>query len=87
MNTELSPTQARVIEAAARGLTNKGIAAELHVSPNTVDSHWRKIFQRLGTHSRTQAVLHVELSRASRIHVTRERVTIARQRRHGKVKL
>ena len=62
----LSPQQLRVVEQAGRGLTNKGIGAALRISAHTVDTHWRAILAKLGTHSRTQAVLMVELARASR---------------------
>ncbi len=72
---KLSPTQIRVCELAARGLTNKGIGGELGISAHTVDAHWRNVFARLGTHSRMQAVLLVELDKASREHGRREAVT------------
>lgn len=75
----LSPTQHKVIESAARGLTNKGIGGELGISAHTVDTHWRSIFARLGTHSRMQAVLLVELAKASRNYVTREDVTAVKR--------
>lgn len=80
----LSPQQVRVVEQAGRGLTNKGIAAALGISAHTVDAHWRIIFARLGTHSRTQAVLMVELARASRERGCREAVTTAQRATEGK---
>lgn len=74
----LSPQQLRVVEQAGRGLTNNGIAAALRISAHTVDAHWRIIFARLGTHSRTAAVLMVELARASRERGGRKPVTTGR---------
>lgn len=71
----LSKQQLRVVEQAGRGLTNKGIADALRISPHTVDTHWRTIFARLGAQGRTQAVLMVELARASRARGRRKAVT------------
>lgn len=44
---DLTPRQLGVLRLMAEGLTDKGIAAELHVSLNTVGSHVRQIFQKL----------------------------------------
>ena len=38
----------------SRGLTNHLISAGLAISERTVDAHLRKIFKKLGLHSRTQ---------------------------------
>ncbi len=46
-----------VLKLAARGDSNKEIAAKLAVSPRTVQSHLRNIFDKLEVASRTQAVI------------------------------
>jgi DNA-binding CsgD family transcriptional regulator len=48
----LTPSERRVADLAARGLTSKEIARELVVSPRTVDAHLGKAFRKLGVSSR-----------------------------------
>jgi DNA-binding CsgD family transcriptional regulator len=36
--------------------SNKEIAARLHVSPNTVKTHVARVFQKLGSRRRTEAI-------------------------------
>jgi DNA-binding CsgD family transcriptional regulator len=51
---ELTPTERRVAELAARGLANKEIAQTLVVSVSTVEFHLSNIYAKLGIRSRTQ---------------------------------
>jgi len=44
----LSPQQQRVVELAVGGAPVKEIAAELHLSPRTVETHLANIYRRLG---------------------------------------
>ena len=44
----------RVAEAVARGLTNPEVAAELFVSPKTIEFHLGRVYRKLGIHSRTE---------------------------------
>jgi len=51
------PLSARELEIGrlvARGRTNKEVAAELFVSPGTVGTHLKRIYRRLGIHSRAE---------------------------------
>jgi DNA-binding NarL/FixJ family response regulator len=45
---ELTPSERRVLEMLATGLSNRGIAHALQLSPRTVESHTRWIFRKLG---------------------------------------
>lgn len=48
----LTPAELRVVRLAATGATNKEIAADLWISPYTVDSHMRHSLAKLGLRSR-----------------------------------
>lgn len=54
---ELTRREAEVLQALARGLTNRAIADELVISENTVKNHVRRLFEKLGVRSRTEAVI------------------------------
>ena len=53
---ELSDGRLRVLRLLASELTQREIGAELYVSLNTIKSHTRSIFRKLGASSREQAV-------------------------------
>lgn len=53
---ELSERRRRVLEGAARGLSNKEIARELGISERTVKDHWAGIFGKLSVGNRAEAV-------------------------------
>jgi predicted ATPase/DNA-binding NarL/FixJ family response regulator len=50
----LTPTEVRVAELVAEGLTNPQIAERMFVSAGTVKTHISHIFRKLGLHSRTE---------------------------------
>ena len=54
---DLTDREREVLMLIAKGLTNKEIAINLHVSIKTVKSHVSSIIQKLGVASRTQAAL------------------------------
>jgi len=53
--TVLTPRETAVIEAVARGLSNKAIAAELSVTIATVKFHLTSAYRKLGVTNRTEA--------------------------------
>jgi PAS domain S-box-containing protein len=52
----LTPRQVEVLRLLEQGRSTKQIAAELHLSTETVRNHIRRLFQALGVHSRLEAV-------------------------------
>ena len=52
--TQLTPSEFRVAELAANGMTNRDMAAKLFISPKTVEAHLSRIYQKFGIHSRAQ---------------------------------
>jgi PAS domain S-box-containing protein len=52
----LTPRQAEVLRLLEQGHSTKQIAAELHLSTETVRNHIRRLFQALGVNSRLEAV-------------------------------
>jgi DNA-binding NarL/FixJ family response regulator len=52
-----SERELQVLKLAAKGMSNKEIAAQLALSVRTVQSHLGNIFDKLGVSSRTEAVL------------------------------
>lgn len=53
----LTPRETDVLGGLQRGLQDKEIAQAIGISPQTVHTHLKRIFEKLGAHTRTEAVM------------------------------
>jgi DNA-binding CsgD family transcriptional regulator len=53
---DLTPRERQVVGLVAEGATNREVAAQLFLSPRTVEYHLRSVFSKLGISSRAELV-------------------------------
>ena len=54
----LSPRERETLALIARGLPNEEIAADLAISPKTVEHHCQRLMEKLGIHTRAGLVAY-----------------------------
>ena len=57
---DLTAQELQVSRFVAQGLSNRDVAAQLFLSPRTIDFHLRNVFTKLGISSRTE-LTHLRL--------------------------
>ena len=62
---QLTAREQQIAEAITRGLSNKQIARELGISPETVKRHLASIYGKLALPGRVALAIHVVQSRAA----------------------
>jgi DNA-binding CsgD family transcriptional regulator len=57
--TALTPSERRVAELTATGMTNRDVAAALFISPKTVEANLSRVYHKLGIRSRAELARHI----------------------------
>jgi DNA-binding NarL/FixJ family response regulator len=65
--TDLTPTEERIAQLVATGLTNRGVADRAFISPKTVEANLARVYDKLGVHSRAE-LGRVMAERAQRVN-------------------
>ena len=68
-NEELTPTETRILQQIVGGKANKEIAYDSNISENTVKTHVKNVFEKLGVSDRTSAATQAIKRGLVRIHL------------------
>ena len=60
---DLTPSEHRVAELAASGMTNRDVATALFISPKTVEANLARVYRKLGIESRAELGSHMSVNR------------------------
>jgi LuxR family maltose regulon positive regulatory protein len=63
LGQELSSSEARILERLVDGLSVSQVAQDLWLSPNTVKTHRRNIYRKLGVRNRDELLMHADEAR------------------------
>jgi DNA-binding NarL/FixJ family response regulator len=55
---ELTAREKEILRLMVRGIDNRGIASDLHISYETVRTHIKRILEKLGARTKLEAVVH-----------------------------
>jgi DNA-binding CsgD family transcriptional regulator len=69
----LTPSESAVSRLVAEGLTNREVGRRLHISPHTVNTHLRHVFQKLSVSTRAELAGKVARGSAEGIEITHSR--------------
>jgi DNA-binding NarL/FixJ family response regulator len=58
VESSLTEREKQVLQGMSQGLTNAGIGRTLHLSEDTIKTHARRLFRKLGVADRAEAVAH-----------------------------
>ncbi len=65
-SVRMTPREREVVNLIAEGLSNKQIAARLHIAVHTVKSHVRNVMEKLTLHSRLQIAAYAHARESTR---------------------
>jgi DNA-binding NarL/FixJ family response regulator len=63
---DLTSREIEILDHLSQGMSYKMVAAQLHLSIDTIRSHIKKIYEKLHVHSATEAINKVYIFRQNR---------------------